>query len=109
MPSFAQQIYSFISQTVFGSFSAMAGNDLANSISYSADRYRPSPQDVLAVKRDLLTLRLPLELIDTIIDHGEYWPHVKMVREGTALTVRNDDNRFVVSCPRSEIQVISNQ
>lgn len=96
MFSISQQVYSYISQAVFGSSSAMAANS-TNSIPYSADRYRPSPQDVLAVKQNLLSLRLPLELIDTIIDHGEYWPHVKVVREGTALTVRNDDNRFVVS------------
>lgn len=46
---------------------------------YDSDRYQPSLEDVLTVKNILFTLRpecpLPLELIDSIIDLSEYWPH----------------------------------
>ena len=31
--------------------------------------------DVINVKRLLLTLRLPLEIVDLILDHAEFWPH----------------------------------
>ncbi|ESZ96588.1 hypothetical protein SBOR_3090 [Sclerotinia borealis F-4128] len=46
---------------------------------HDSDRYQPSLEDVLTVKNILYTLRpdspLPLELIDTILDLSEYWPH----------------------------------
>ncbi|KAL8799264.1 MAG: hypothetical protein Q9182_006031 [Xanthomendoza sp. 2 TL-2023] len=35
----------------------------------------PSMLEVINVKRLLLTLRLPLEIVDLILDHAEFWPH----------------------------------
>ncbi|KAF7955949.1 hypothetical protein EAE96_004870 [Botrytis aclada] len=46
---------------------------------YDSERYQPSLEDVLTVINILFTLHpespLPLELIDSIIDLSEYWPH----------------------------------
>ncbi|KAK2762151.1 hypothetical protein FQN54_001159 [Arachnomyces sp. PD_36] len=42
----------------------------------------PTANDVLIVKDILLSgTKLPLEIIDSIIDHAEYWPHVIARRE----------------------------
>ncbi|KAL8709722.1 MAG: hypothetical protein Q9220_005508 [cf. Caloplaca sp. 1 TL-2023] len=35
----------------------------------------PSMLDVITIKRILLGLRLPLEIVDLILDHAELWPH----------------------------------
>jgi len=41
-----------------------------------AEDYEPTIKDVLVVKAMLKTaLRLPLEIVDSIVDHAEYWPH----------------------------------
>jgi len=40
----------------------------------------PTVQDVLAVKRMFLqAIKLPLEIVDTVIDYAEYWPHTSVV------------------------------
>ncbi|KFY27988.1 hypothetical protein V493_03171 [Pseudogymnoascus sp. VKM F-4281 (FW-2241)] len=43
----------------------------------------PTVADVLATKAILLSLSLPLELTDAIIDYAEYWPHTSAVLPGT--------------------------
>ena len=97
----ASYIFNLVSQAVFGSASGtMDGQTQNNALPRSADRYRPSAQDVFSVKQHLIDLRLPLELVDSIIDHAEYWPHIKSVRGGTQLSVRAgsaNENRFIVS------------
>ncbi|CAO1606085.1 hypothetical protein XANCAGTX0491_009583 [Xanthoria calcicola] len=35
----------------------------------------PSMVEVINVKRLLLVLKLPLEIVDLILDHAEFWPH----------------------------------
>lgn len=42
--------------------------------------YLPEVNDVLSVK-DIFSDRLPLEIIDSIIDFAEYWPHISARRE----------------------------
>lgn len=76
---------------------------------FSADRYRPSTQDVVSVKKSLMGLQLPLELIDTIIDRAEYWPHITTVRSGTQISARagtDNENRFIVG-PNSLISSLN--
>ncbi|KAL8934022.1 MAG: hypothetical protein Q9216_006110 [Gyalolechia sp. 2 TL-2023] len=36
----------------------------------------PSMVQVIGVKRLLLGLKLPLEIVDLILDHAEFWPHI---------------------------------
>jgi len=69
--------------------------------------YHPSTVDVLTVKDILLALPkrdvLPLELVDTIIDHAEYWPRTiaktsKQIRvNGSPRRPEAEENTFVVS------------
>lgn len=80
------------------------GTAAANEASTSA--YEPSVADVLVTKAMLnKALRLPPELINTIIDFAEYWPHTSSVTEAasggtTAFIVRSragEENKFLVS------------
>lgn len=65
---------------------------------YAADRYSPSPRDVAEVKQELLSrIHLPLELIDSIIDHAEYWPKTVTQRGDVIITSGRNENRFLVS------------
>lgn len=97
----ASYLFNLVSQAVFGSaFDTMENNTLP----FNSDRYRPSVKDVISVKKNLVGLRLPLELVDSIIDHAEYWPHIKSFREGTPLSVRSGgqkENKFIVRSPIS--------
>jgi len=68
---------------------------------YSADRYAPSPQDVAEVKQELLSrIHLPLELIDAIIDHAEYWPKTVTQRGDIIVSSGRNENRFLVGIPQ---------
>jgi hypothetical protein len=71
---------------------------------YSADRYKPTIQDVLSVKEDLIkAFHLPAELVDDVVDYAEYWPHTTTTRVGgevTITTFRSHDrnqNQLLVS------------
>ncbi|KAH7312069.1 hypothetical protein BKA65DRAFT_518086 [Rhexocercosporidium sp. MPI-PUGE-AT-0058] len=56
---------------------------------YDSDRYIPSIEDVITTKDTLFTnFKLPIELIDTIIDYAEYFPRTTMCRTGGELHVR---------------------
>jgi hypothetical protein len=63
--------------------------------------YKPSVEDVFSVKTMLSgSFELPLELVDTIIDHAEYWPHTSVIRTGEDFTIRagaGHENQFLVS------------
>jgi hypothetical protein len=61
--------------------------------------YEPSVLDVLVVKAMLnKALRLPPELLYTIVDFAEYWPHSTAVTDFKAMTgavVGGDDLRVL--------------
>lgn len=53
-----------------------AENPIPESSSSTENRYSPTVEDVLDVKKMFIDeLELPLELIDSVIDFAEYWPH----------------------------------
>jgi hypothetical protein len=64
------------------------------------EAYEPSVEDVFSVKTMLSgSFELPLELVDTIIDHAEYWPHTSVIRTGEDFTIRagaGHENQFLV-------------
>lgn len=70
---------------------------------YSSDRYKPSVSDVLAVKEALHNKsKLPYELVDTIVDIAEYWPHTTtktMFSKPTSVIAgrSREEERFIVS------------
>lgn len=64
--------------------------------------YQPSIEDVFAAKSILFKkFRLPLEIIDVVIDFAEHWPHTSTIRTGGELKVSagrpSYENQFVVS------------
>lgn len=66
---------------------------------YDSCRYCPSVGDVLEVKSYLFKkFDLPIELIDTIIDTAEYWPHTTTAtRHSTSVRAQIDrENQFLV-------------
>lgn len=75
--------------------------DHANMPIYGSERYAPSVQDILAVKRILIKKgELPLELVDTIIDFAEYWVRSTTLRTGREISVqagRERENKLLVS------------
>ncbi|KAH8589721.1 hypothetical protein B0O99DRAFT_636447 [Bisporella sp. PMI_857] len=61
--------------------------------------YSPSVEDVLAFKDLLLNqFDLPLELIDTIVDYAEYWPHTSTTTNtsSSVMAGRDGENRFIL-------------
>ena len=74
---------------------------------YENGYYHPSVDDVMTAKDILLGLPkhslLPLELVDTIIDHAEYWPRTitKTTKEvrvtGSPRREGQEESVFVVS------------
>jgi len=77
----------------------------------SASRYLPTIKDVLVVKAMLLKgKRLPIEMVDLVLDHAEYWPHTTAFVEprpgGNGLLSiyggqHDNENRFLVGTPCS--------
>lgn len=68
----------------------------------TASPYQPSIGDVFVVKDILFKkCRLPLEIIDVVIDFAEYWPHTSTIRTGGELKVAAGrplyENQFIVS------------
>lgn len=82
----------YFSQSIFGNLPTAVNNS-------ESDPYKPSVSDVLVVKAFLCASHtLPLELIDTIIDAAEYWPHTTTTRS-TQVQIHgnsNDSNQLVV-------------
>lgn len=67
---------------------------------YSSTRYGPSVGDVMKVKGFMFQkFNLPIEIIDTIIDAAEYWPHTSTQtdEERSIRAQRDRENQFVVS------------
>ncbi len=65
-------------------------------------QFEPFLADVLEVKNDLCKgLKLPLELVDAIVDLAEYWPHTTTVRRSGGKIVRTgraaEEEQLVVS------------
>ncbi|KUJ06346.1 uncharacterized protein LY89DRAFT_603447 [Mollisia scopiformis] len=61
--------------------------------------FDPFLADVFEVKNDLCKgLKLPMELIDSIVDFAEYWPHTTTVRRGEKIvtTGRGHEEDFVL-------------
>ena len=57
------------------------------------DRYQPSVSDVLTVKEALLQkFTLPFELVDTILDLAQYWPHTTTINS-QGKTIRSGHGR----------------
>jgi hypothetical protein len=67
---------------------------------HDADRFKPTVDDVLRVKESLGRISsFPLELVDTVIDLAEYWPHTSTTTT-TSMIVRpgrEEENQFIVS------------
>ena len=67
--------------------------------------YEPTVLDVIVVKAMLnKALRLPPEIIDTVVDMAEYWPHTstEMIYTGRPAIARKNatsgaENQFLVS------------
>lgn len=90
MAAIGQYIYNYLS-------AAMSGTSLNET---NTSPHEPSVADVLEVK-DILRLErcLPVELIDTIIDYAEYWPHTTTTTSGQNIARGNTpkENLFIVS------------
>ena len=56
----------------------------------------PTVEDVLQAQSILLACGLPQELIDSIIDMAEYWPHTTSF-PSEPHTICADENRLIVS------------
>ncbi|KAG4432729.1 hypothetical protein IFR05_011785 [Cadophora sp. M221] len=87
-----------------GASQATAEEDPATSF-YDSDRYIPSVEDVVTTKDVLYkNFKLPMELVDTIIDFAEYFPRTTMCRTGGELRVRaggsglggHSEDRFIL-------------
>lgn len=67
---------------------------------YNSSRYSPSVGDVMKVKGFMFqNFDLPIEIIDTIIDTAEYWPHTTtQTNDNTVIRAQRDrENQFIVS------------
>jgi len=89
-------LYTAISSTLQSYISDK--NDNIMDQAFSSDRYQPSIEDVLRVKDILMSVQksnsLPIELVDNIIDHAEYWPHSTTTTfEGQDIQVRAGNER----------------
>ena len=64
------------------------------------EEYSPSVDDVFRVKANIFEkTRLPIDLIDSIIDYAQYWPHTTTVTTSETIvrTGRNQiENVFIV-------------
>lgn len=72
------------------------------------DMFEPTPMDVV-VARALLSegLKLPHEIVLSILDFAEYWPHTSTVLDHplTVSSGRGQEDRFVVSLFGSRIRI----
>jgi hypothetical protein len=108
MPSIFKYLYDTSSTFLFGqsSIANMDGTAETSEKSwtpaavYDSSRYSPSVSDVLDVKSYLFKrFDLPIELIDTIIDTAEYWPHTSTITDHSTMirAQRDRENQFIVS------------
>lgn len=93
MSGIASFLLNTISTALFG---------MENTTTPPSGPHEPSVEDVLSVKNVFFTnVKLPIEIIDVIIDYAEYWPHTTIARTGgQSITVRGgypiNENRFIV-------------
>jgi hypothetical protein len=84
-----------------GLFGATTNEQPEETSPHNAVRYQPSIEDVISVKGNLMKrTRLPLEIVDAVIDFAEYWPHTTTIWPGPQASVRagsDHENRFMVS------------
>lgn len=59
----------------------------------------PDPADVLDVKSTLWQKRLPVELIESIVDFAEYWPRLVVEVETTIAVTHNGNVLYLQSPP----------
>jgi len=101
MAGIGRYIYNTLSAAIFSSNNgnmAHEGNDYFAAM-YSSDRYQPSVSDVIAVKEALHTKStLPYELVDSIVDMAEYWPHntTDLTESVSVKAGRDHENRFLL-------------
>lgn len=87
-------------------FGAMSQTHSATpSPCHIADAEMPTVENVSEVKRILHLKRLPLELIDNIIDFAEYWPYTTTSTSHTFSANHINENVFVVGCPAPKILI----
>jgi len=80
-------------------YSTMEGSSETAATVYDYSRYSPSVNDVMSVKSFMFELfNLPIELIDSIIDTAEYWPHsTTITSDGTTIRAQRDrENQFIL-------------
>lgn len=105
---FGQYLYTTLTGAVFGApgpTTAPRPEDEEPSTSqvpmHEPGQFEPFLADVLEVKNDLCKgLRLPMEIVDTIVDFAEYWPHTTTVRRSGVKTVRTgsaEEEQLIVS------------
>jgi hypothetical protein len=74
---------------------------LLETMAGTPNQYIPSPEDVLVVKQILIKKgKLPLELVDAIIDSADYWVKTTTCRtngEVSILSGRERENKLLVS------------
>jgi len=67
---------------------------LLGTMAETPNQYIPSPEDVLAVKQILMRKgKLPLELVDTIIDSADYWVKTTTCRNNGEVSVHAGQDR----------------
>ncbi|KAF8854298.1 hypothetical protein BDZ45DRAFT_656811 [Acephala macrosclerotiorum] len=55
---------------------------------YAPGQFEPFFADVIEVKNDLFKgLKLPMEIVDAIVDFAEYWPHTTTIRRSGELSI----------------------
>ena len=86
--------------SVWNLFSTISTALLGNTMAESPGPHAPSTEDILSVKQILaIAGKLPLELVDTIIDTAEYWIKTTTCRtdgEVSILAGRDRENRLLV-------------
>ena len=97
-------LYNSITGAIFGPGATPTAADEAPSTSRlpNQGQFEPFLEDVLEAKSDLHRgLKIPMELVDAILDFAEYWPHTTTVRRSGHITVRtgrgHKEEEFVVS------------
>ncbi|KAL8997810.1 MAG: hypothetical protein Q9169_002981 [Polycauliona sp. 2 TL-2023] len=53
----------------------------------------PSMVEVVNAKRTLLALKLPLEIVDLILDHAEFWPHTSSTSQYRTVVFSSEGKR----------------
>lgn len=86
---FGQYLYSNITNAIFGTTPTTEDEEPSTSRVPMPGQFEPFLADVLEAKNDLHTgLKIPIELVDAILDFAEYWPHTTTVRRSGEMTIR---------------------